>query len=248
MKLSNKVKSALASAGYPVNESSAIAQLVAFAAQGSGIDRNNYYAPYDQGDRLRQGVRAYQQECRSISEDWRRFKRALQEAGEAGVTDTHVIAASPGAFSGRLEWTQYTRDGELIEGQWSYCTRQYFPTEYRKAAATVLEYATREVRRSRPPQTRTVRTIAELKALNKANGGCWFDAAEMRFFGTRIESGIIGGRYFITSEQQDDDKPRRFSVRSFDDKGNVDTVGKFHAYDTKEEALAAIPTASEVQS
>lgn len=92
-------------------------------------------------------------------------------------------------------------------------------------------------------QTRKVRTIAELKALNKANGGCWFDAATMRFFGTRIESGIIGGRYFITSEQREDDTPRKFTVRSFDSKGKVDTVGEFHSYDTKAEALAAIPTA-----
>lgn len=92
-----------------------------------------------------------------------------------------------------------------------------------------------------------VRKITELKAHNKANGGCWFDAAAMRFFRTRIESKIIGGRYFITSEQQDDDTPRKFTVRSFDSKGKVDTVGEFHAYDTKEEALAAIPTASEVQ-
>lgn len=92
-----------------------------------------------------------------------------------------------------------------------------------------------------------VRTIAELKALNKANGGYWFDAAAMRFFRTRIESGIIGGRYFITSEQCEDDTPRKFTVRSFDSKGKVDTVGKFHAYDTKAEAMAAIPTASDVQ-
>lgn len=50
----------------------------------------------------------------------------------------------------------------------------------------------------------------------------WFGASETRVFGTRIESGIIGERYFITSEQQDDDKSRKFTVRSFDDKGAVD--------------------------
>jgi hypothetical protein len=77
--------------------------------------------------------------------------------------------------------------------------------------------------------------------LNEQNGGCWFEPDTMRFFGTRIESGIINGRYFITSEQQDGDSPRKFSVRSFDEAGKIDTVGEFHGYDTKAEALGAVP-------
>jgi hypothetical protein len=34
--------------------------------------------------------------------------------------------------------------------------------------------------------------------------------------------------------------PRRYSVRSFDKRGDIKTVGKFHSYETLNEARAAI--------
>lgn len=246
MKLTNRAKSALASAGYSVNETSAIAQLVAFAAQNSGIDPRNYFSRHDQGENLRNGIKAFKNEQRSISEDWRRFKNALNIAAIEGVTDEQIIAEAPHAFSGRLEWVIAHRSVDSngktspIESHWSYCTGQYFPTEYRKAAATLLEYATRDVRQSRPPETcERITTMAELKALNEKNGGCWFGRGEMRFFGTRIESEIIGKRYFITSEQPPHG-PRKYSVRSFDEAGNVNTFGEFYAYSCKADALEAL--------
>jgi hypothetical protein len=241
MKISNRAKSALATAGYSVSESSAIAQLVGFAAQNSGIEFGNY------GDR-----KAYAEECRGISKDWKRFKESLYVAHVEGVTDADVIATAPRAFSGRLEWKTIktvwegdapncTKKEVPTDGHWEYCTGQYFCVEYRKAAAAVMEEAARQVRLARPPQHRTVTTLGELKALNKANGGCWFEPAEMRFFGTRIESEIIRGKYFVTSEQREHDTPRKFSIRSFDDKGDIDTIGKFHSFNSKADAVAAIP-------
>lgn len=252
MKLTNRAKSALATAGYPIKETSAIAQLVAFAAQNSGIEFANY------GE-----WRSFKSEQRSISEDWRRFKQALAVAAIDGVTDSDVIAEAPHAFSGRLTWEsgdEYcvdcgwrgTHTGNVscpkcqhisirhTSQGWSYCTGQYFPTEYRKAAATLLEYATRNVRRKRPPESRqSVTSIAELKELNEKNGGCWFGRGEMRFFGTRIESGIIGKRYFISSEQPPHGS-RSYSIRTFDEKGSVDTFGEFCGYSTKSDALTAL--------
>lgn len=242
MKLSNRAKSALATAGYPVNETSAIAQLVAFAAQNSGIDPRNYFSDWRDGN----GVKAFKDEQRSISEGWRRFKKALNIAGAEGVTDADVISEAPHAFSGRLEWkpkqhTPASAKANGGEGEWHYCTGQYFPTEYRAAAATLLEYATRKVRQARTPQTNDkITTIAELKALNAKNGGCWFEPSTMRFFRTRIESGILHGRYFITSEQREDDTPRNFTVRSFNAEGRVDTVGEFHSHKSKASALEAL--------
>lgn len=120
----------------------------------------------------------------------------------------------------------------------SYCTGQYFPTEYRKAAATLLEYAARRVRQARPPTKRTVFTIADLKALNAENGGCWFEPATMRFFKAKIVTGILTGGYFITSEQGPSGV-RAYSLRSFDEKGAIDTVGEFQAYGTKAQAMSA---------
>lgn len=246
MKLTNRAKSALATAGYPVNETSAIAQLVAFAAQNSGIEAGNYFSPYDQGANLRNGVKAFKDEQRSISQEWRRFKQALTVAAIEGVTDADVIAEAPHAFSGRLEWkpkqhTPASAKANGGEGAWHYCTGQYFCTEYRAAAATLLEYATRKVRQARPPTTQErITSIAELKALNARNGGCWFEASTMRFFRTRIESGIIAGHYFITSEQREDDTPRNFTVRSFTAEGLVATVGEFHDHKTKADAMDAL--------
>lgn len=216
----------------------AISALVEFAAQNSGLEFANYG-----GD-----GKAYREEARDINQDWQRFKTALAIASAEGVTDKEVIAAAPGAFSGRLEWISenYLREKHGMNTdytpRWSYTTGQYFPTEYRKAAATVLEAAIRAVRQARPPQRETVKSIAELKALNEKNGGCWFEASTMRFFGTKIESGIIQGKYFVTSEQQNEGRPRKFTLRTFDTEGDIGTIGEFHAHDTKAEAIAAIYT------
>lgn len=239
MKLSNRAKSALATAGYPVNPQSAIAQLVAFSAQNSGLDVRNYTTG---ADRWRDGWKAYQTEARSISADWRRVKAALITAGAEGVTDADVIAEAPQAYSGRLEWNGKTTTDEGCPSapHWEYCTGQYWPTEYRKAAATVLEAAIRRVRQARPPEKQRVTTIAQLKSLNARNGGCWFEPSSMRFFGTRIESEIIRGKFFITSEQPPYGS-RKYSLRSFDEEGDVNTVGEFCTFNSKADALAAIP-------
>jgi hypothetical protein len=239
----------------------AIAALTEFAAQNSGIEPRNYIS----GPNDTPGVRAYRQEVRSIGDDWKRFKQALQIAIAEGVTDAEVIAEAPHAFSGRLEpiahcklwgdksehcqvlrfeqralpgyWIKPSKGDETwmhtssLSFGWNYCTGQYFPTEYRAAAATLLEYATRAVRLARPKEHKTVASIAELKSLNEQNGGCWFKPAEMRFFGTRIETGIIKGKYFISSEQPPYG-PRNYSIRTFDDAGSVDTVGEFGQYNS----------------
>lgn len=243
MKISNRAKSALATAGYSVVETSAIAQLAAFAAQNSGIDFRNYYDPRDCNKQaVRDGRRAYASECRSITADWKRFKDALIQAGVDCVTDADVIAAAPQAFSGRLEWRPKqhhdTATGQFV-GQWDYCTGQYFPTEYRKAAATLLETAARLKRASRPPEHRMPTCIAELRALNRKNGGCWFEPGTMRFFGTRICGDVQFGRFFITSEQPPHG-PRQYSVRSFNETGDVETEGEFGKFETQAQAQSAL--------
>lgn len=257
-KISKRAFRLLVETGYNPAHNPAIAALVAFAAQNSKIDPRNYYSDW----RDTNGKRAYASETRSISADFARFKDALAEAAAEKVTDADVIAAAPRTFSGRLEWrtekakhirhTDPSKFGgshkggtvvsEIDLGYWEYTAGQYFPTEYRKAAASVLEEATRAVRGDRPPAIRKPRTMAELKALNKENGGCWFSPGSMKFFGTKIESGIIAGRYFITSEQPPSG-PRKYSVRSFDDKGGVDTVGDFCAHSNRTAAMKAVPNA-----
>lgn len=235
-------------ATYGPNCPLAIRLLVEFAAQNSGIDPRNYYDPQDRlagrAQDYRDGLLDYRQEVRSIGNDWKRFKLALATAAAEGVTEAAIIEAAPRAFSGRLEWKSATLKPSdpvpLPASHWEYTTGQYFPTEYRKAAASVLEYAIRETRQARPPAIRKITSIKQLKALNEENGGCWFGAGEMRFFGTRIESEIIDGSFFITSEQPPHG-PRKFTIRSFDSKGDIETVGQFCAFDSKHDALDALP-------
>jgi hypothetical protein len=259
----------------------ALAALVAFATQRSGIDRNNYYSPWDSGQSLREGQRAFKEEQQSIRADLKRFRVALSTAIAEGVTDADLIAEAPQAFSGRLEWIEgravcgctYSPpvsnhswashyEGKTHEtcgrpyrleatsgGGWSYCAGQYFPTEYRKAAATLLEYATRRVRQARPPETvERITTVAQLRDLNESNGGCWFSRGTMRFHRTKIQSGIIRGEYFITLDKRgfDDSAGYGYTVRAFNSEGDVRTSAlgsrgqQVGSFDSKREALDAL--------
>jgi len=73
-------------------------------------------------------------------------------------------------------------------------------------------------------------SLIKVAQKNRAIGRHWFDADTMDFFTTRIESGLILGSYFITSEQYDDDAPRLFTVRHAEESGEINTVGEFQGY------------------
>jgi hypothetical protein len=44
-------------------------------------------------------------------------------------------------------------------------------------------------------------TIDEIREANEAAGFNWFAPETMEAFGSRVETGVIAGRYFVTSEQ-----------------------------------------------
>ena len=83
-----------------------------------------------------------------------------------------------------------------------------------------------------------MKTMAELKAVNKANGMFWFSKQTMSIFKSKVHGGIIGEKYFITSECGPSEI-RKWSIRTFDEKGDIDTVGDFRVYLTLEEARQA---------
>lgn len=77
-----------------------------------------------------------------------------------------------------------------------------------------------------------------IDAANQSSGShCWFSPATMDTWETRIESSVIGGHWFVTSEtatrgHRDEEECRVFSVRYCDDDGEVSTapgtsVGEF---------------------
>jgi hypothetical protein len=94
--------------------------LGAWIRQRSGMDFRNY------GD-----LSAYRSESRSITRDLHDARTLLRYVSMSQITGEQLTGAFR-AFSGRLSW-----DGERLD----YCTGQYFPTEYRKAACAVLASA-----------------------------------------------------------------------------------------------------------
>lgn len=84
-------------------------------------------------------------------------------------------------------------------------------------------------------------SIAEVRAANKAAGYNFFARDTMRYFRSRVESKIYGGRYFITSEADYylSKFPRRYTVRRANDDGSIDTVGDFQAYGHIDDARSA---------
>jgi len=79
-------------------------------------------------------------------------------------------------------------------------------------------------------------TMAEVIKANREAGQHWFSDRTMAFFKSKIESELINGRWFVTSEEREGQ--RRYSVREVTgDDAYIHTVGEFWAYDTLAEAL-----------
>lgn len=94
--------------------------------QRPGLDARNY-------DRA-----SYRAESRQITQDRSDALEILAAVAlRSYVTADHIMRAAKHAFSGRLTITE-TAPGEF---KLDYCTGQYWPTEYRKAAADVLASA-----------------------------------------------------------------------------------------------------------
>jgi len=213
-----------------------------FIKQRPGLDPANYGLDreqwrYSSSEQRKDALRSYRQEVRDIGKDRKRALKALQSARNpyTWMNQPDLLAEAFSAFSGRLQW-----DGEKL----NYCTGQYFCTEYRKAAATVLErYVSlcwdRETAKQ-PAKEYTYQTLSDVKAANRESGGHWFDKSTMRFFNTRMESQLYGGRYFITSERYDENHGKRYSIRQAMPDGSVDTVGEFQQYFSLESARIAV--------
>lgn len=98
-----------------------------FIRSRPGLDFANY------GD-----VSLYRSEARSIAMDKRHAETLLSAVTwREGIDADALVRAASSAFSGRLNITERD-DGRVAL---DYCTGQYYPTEYRKAACAVLASA-----------------------------------------------------------------------------------------------------------
>ena len=76
---------------------------------------------------------------------------------------------------------------------------------------------------------RTYNSIDEIRQHNQAIGHYFFSPGAMRFFRSKVGRYVIGGQYFITSEQFNNDSPRLYTIRKCVD-GRVEQVGEFQQY------------------
>lgn len=86
-------------------------------------------------------------------------------------------------------------------------------------------------------------TIDQAKRANHSVGGHWFSPDTLRFFGSRLPRSVYpvpDGCIFVTSEYTGFSRTSRaYSVRFCSDTGQVDTVGEFNAYPTRQQAHTA---------
>jgi hypothetical protein len=80
--------------------------------------------------------------------------------------------------------------------------------------------------------------MAEIRRANRQLGHYFFSPETMRFFRSRVGREVIGGRYFVTSEQFDEVSPRLYTVRRANDDGSIDTASEFQGFTTGREARA----------
>ena len=104
-----------------------IGALYTFIGQRPGLEYGNYGEPV-----------SYRAEARAIGKDLTQARQLLRYVElRASITADDIIEASKRAYSGRLTIVERDDGAVAID----YCTDQYWPTEYRKAACAVLSQA-----------------------------------------------------------------------------------------------------------
>jgi hypothetical protein len=229
------------------NVNKAIPTIEIFAAfakwinQRSGIDYGNYGEPT-----------SFRAEQRTITNQKKRALKALEAAQNFPFDAQAMAEALERNFSGRLSWINVNykikQKGKMpveeVRQEFDYCVGQYFVTEYRLAAAVVLEaYVHAVTPKVLPSAYDKFTSIKDIERASLASGSFWFSKDNMKAFRTRLESEVYpqedGTIRFITSEE-DWDGNRAFSVRSFDPKdAGIDTVSDYHEYATKADAIKA---------
>ena len=91
--------------------------------------------------------------------------------------------------------------------------------------------------------TMTYKTIAEIVKANKEAGQYFFSPDTMAFWGSKVETDVIEGCYFVTSEDNYDRSEKVFKVRKALDNGIIRTVeykGLYEDIGTLDTAIAHV--------
>lgn len=178
--------------------------LDAFVNQRPGMDPHNY------GD-----WKSYRSESRSITRDLHNYRTLRRAVAWRDSITAEDLKAAFRAYSGRLtckvEWHQYDaatcpgapcgdccdHRGAPYRVTLDYCTGQYFPTEYRKAACAVLASALWDRKREDMPAPRGKLTrtrgpfTTEHDNIEGMTPGDWMRRSFRREFGAALQR-----RYF----------------------------------------------------
>ena len=68
----------------------------------------------------------------------------------------------------------------------------------------------------------------------------WFSHSSMEAFNSIVESDLIDGRFFVTSERREKALPKRFTIRKVASDIGIATIGKFQQYKSLKGAVAGI--------
>lgn len=82
----------------------------------------------------------------------------------------------------------------------------------------------------------TYANLAEVEEANRLSGHYWFSPDTMEFFKSRIETDLIDGQFFISSEKPPHG-PRAYTIRAVREDATIATLGNFGEYATLEDAL-----------
>lgn len=80
--------------------------------------------------------------------------------------------------------------------------------------------------------------IEKIKRKNKEGGFEFFSEGAIYFFSSRVHTKVYGGIYFVTSEKTPSSR-RAYTVRRALEDGDIETVGEFMQYSTRQKAHAA---------
>lgn len=87
------------------------------------------------------------------------------------------------------------------------------------------------------------KTIADIRAANRKHGGHFFNPYNLRLTRTKVITGVIGSRCFVTSHRDCDDQgclfPPTYKARLATDDGTIETIGIPHGYMSLPLALRA---------
>jgi len=86
---------------------------------------------------------------------------------------------------------------------------------------------------------RHLRFTTDIVAANAMTGQNWFSSETMEWWRSQVHGTLHGYRFFVTSEQNGDRGPRRYTVRRVNQKAWVETCGVFMEYETLQQAHAA---------